>query len=351
MTIEQQQTTAVQQPVQAAPNQAAPNQAAPAQAAPAQAAQPDHLDLFADHITEELLGAMLNDAPQAQAPQPQAPQPQAPQPQAPQPQAPQPLPEQPEPAQKAAGQLRDEGYNIELFGQTATFSGEQLMDLCEAGTQLLTHRPQIEQAMKLLETVNNNPKLKAVLDAHREGRPLPVVGQPHNPAPVPSDDPAVQMRQQLAQELKQQLMEEIQAHYKPFVENVQAFAAKTTTEREFARLAAEPDFKDSIEVIESRIKAAVASGEFTLQHLARYEHALKTDPAFFRGQLGLARQALAIMRAQHKAPLAAGSPQRIDRAPRLEGAASMQADADTESRNQLLSRALGGDVAALGALL
>lgn len=318
----------------------------------------DSADIYADNITEEMLGAMLDgdkavgdaaageqDAEQEQSDtlKPEA---------------------QPAPEEKPAEQPPEapESFELELFGQPAKLSGDQLIELAEAGAQFMHHRPQVEQAMTLMNAVRSDPQLQAILQAYSNGQPLPQVGQPQQPVQplqVDPNDPLgsveARLAARLAPQLRQQLIEELQQHYKPFVDNVNAFAAEHRREKAFNKYAADADYQAVNDLMQHNIQAKVRAGEITYEQAARIDAALKADPELYGDWFGRFK---AVVKSSRQRPQggAAGTPQSagtvktVHRAPRLEGAA-VQGDESHEKHKQMLSRALSGDDAALGALL
>lgn len=335
----------------------------PAQEAP-QAPPVDIGDIFADHMTEEAIGAMLGDdkpeGDQKAEAQPKSPQDAAqPQQQAQQPaEAPKPEEQKPE----------DDGkYVVPLFGKDVELEGDQLVELAEAGAQLIQHREEVEQAMTLKRAVQQDGSLQHILRAYSDGGPQAVhallnqhLGQAQ-PAPQPGtpEEAVAQFKAQVMREMLPHVIQAVEQRYKPFVDNVNKFANDYHQERAFGQFKSDPDYEAVNQCMAANVNEKLLAGQITHQEAAQIMQALKSDPQLYGQWFPRFKDALTKSRAAQAAPQgqAAQAPGRapdgkfVARAPKLEGQAAAQADVNAESFQKLTHRALTGDPEAIGALI
>lgn len=67
---------------------------------------------------------------------------------------------------KAEDQAQPDAYELPLFGQNVKLTGDQLIQAAEAGIQLMQQRPQVEKAMQLMQVVQSDLNLQAILQAY-----------------------------------------------------------------------------------------------------------------------------------------------------------------------------------------
>lgn len=292
-------------------------------------------DIFADHMTEEAIGALLDDdkpeggetPPVAQQPQPDPAQP---------PQPVQPPVEAPKAEEQAP---EDDGvYTVPLFGRDVDLDGDQLVELAEAGAQLIQHRPQVEKAMTLLRAVEQDQQLQAILTAYANGQPLPGAQPQQAPQPGTPEEAVAQFKQQVMREMLPHLMKQVEERYKPFVENVSKFAIDYHQERAFSQFKADPDYEAVNQCMQTNVNQKLIEGQINHQEAAQIMQALRSDPQLygqwfpkFKDALTKARQAQAAPQAQPaQVPGRAADGKFVQRAPKLEGQAAGAAETQGE---------------------
>lgn len=318
------------------------------QSAPQEATQTppaDIGDIFADHMTEEAIGALLDDdkpeggetPPTAQQPQPDAAPPQQ--------QAQQPAEEQ-----KPEEHEGDGKYRVEMFGREVDLEGDQLVDLVEAGAQLIQNRPQVEKAMTLMQAVQQDSGLQHILRAYSDGGPQAVhallnqhMGQPQ-PAPQPGtpEEAVAQFKAQVTQEAMQQILQAIQQQYGPMVEKWNQTSEAYHQERAFAPFKSDPDYEPVNQCMAANVNQKLIEGKITHQEAAQIMQALKADPQLYGQWFPKFKDALTKARAAQAAPQGqpAQAPGRapdgkfVSRAPKLES----QAAAATETQSEIIGQ-------------
>lgn len=329
-------------------------QAAPAQppvsSAPPQAPQQEP-DIFADSFSEADISAMYeadnggndggNPAP-AEAPEgtqhPAQPEGETP----PQEQA----TDQPAEQPKAEEQAQPDAYELPLFGKSVKLTGDQLIQAAEAGIQLMQQRPQVEKAMQLMQAVQTDPNLQAILQAYSNGQPLPAVTrgqqQPMQGMPQPGsqEEAMILFQQQLMQQIMPQVVQAVEAKYKPFVDEVQTFAQQAKMEKAFAPYRSDPDHNAVNSLMTQNLQAKVNEGAITMQQAAEIDARLKADPELYGQWFGKFKTAL--KNAQKQAAAAPQPVQTVPHAPKLESSAAGTPTAAERARVGL-AKALDGD--------
>lgn len=307
-----------------------------------QPAAPEVGDIFADHMTEEAIGALLDDdkpdggetPPAAQQPQPEAPK----------------AEEQPKPAEEAPKTEGDGKYIVPLFGKDAELDGDQLVELAEAGAQLIQHRPQVEKAMTLLKAVEGDPQLQAILQAYANGQPLPTAQAQPVPQPNSPEEAVALFEQQVIQKA----MQAIQQQYGPMVEKWNQTTEAYHQERAFAPFKSDPDYEAVNQCMSANVNEKLLAGQINHEQAAQIMGMLKSNPTVYGEWFPKFKDALVKAR-QEQARAASASRaddgKFVQRAPKLEGQAAAQADVSVEARKENWAKALSGDPAALGSLL
>ena len=337
-----------------------PQQAAPAQPPvsstppPAQQQEPD---IFADGFSESDISAMFdadnggNDGgTPAPAEAPEGTQPPAQQ----EGEAPQEQPaEQPAEQPKAEEQAQPDAYELPLFGKNVKLTGDQLIQAAEAGIQLMQQRPQVEKAMQLMQAVQTDPNLQAILQAYSNGQPLPAVmrGQPQPmqgmPQPGSQEEALMTFQQQLMQQIMPQVVQAVEAKYKPFVDEVQTFAQQAKMEKAFAPYRSDPEYSAVNSLMTQNLQAKVNEGAISMQQAAEIDAKLKADPELYGQWFGKFKTAL--KNAQKQAAAAPQPVKTVPHAPRLEGQ-TPQAGSSAEKVKVAMAKALGGDAEAFNDL-
>lgn len=329
-----------------------PQQAAPAQPPvsstppPAQQQEPD---IFADGFSESDISAMFdsdnggNDGgTPAPAEAPEGTQPPAQQ----EGEAPQEQPaEQPAEQPKAEEQTQPDAYELPLFGKNVKLTGDQLVQAAEAGIQLMQQRPQVEKAMQLMQAVQTDPNLQAILQAYSNGQPLPHVmrgQQPMQGMPQPGSQEESMMlfQQQLMQQIMPQVVQAVEAKYKPFVDEVQSFAQQAKMEKAFAPYRSDPDHDAVNSLMTQNLQAKVNEGAISMQQAAEIDAKLKADPELYGQWFGKFKTAL--KNAQKQAAAVPQPVQTVPHAPKLESSAAA-APTVAERARVGLAKALDGD--------
>ena len=321
--------------------------------------QEEQADIYADGFTEDMLSKML-DADKAAEDEPDTSD------------APQDAAETTDPQEdikpdetaqdeaKAEEQQPEEQpdtYEIPLFGQPAKLTADQLSQAAETGIQFMQHRPQVEKAMQLFQAVQGDQQLQAVLQAYSQGKPLPqmaghnTAGQAQPPQPgTPEEAMAILQQQVLAQALPSllpQIMKAVEEKYKPFVDDVNNFAAEARREKAFAKYQSDPDYSDVNSLMTQNLQAKVAEGAITMQQAAEIDAKLKADPELFGQWFGKFKAAL--QKSKEQPAAAPQNVQKVSHAPRLEGSATAAA-ATAEKAQQAMAKALSGDAEAFNTL-
>lgn len=243
-----------------------------------------------------------------------------------------------EPPKEEPKSDEDDGkYVIPLFGKDVELEGTQVVELAEAGAQFIQHKPQIQQAMNLMQAVQQDPKLQAMLNAYANGQPIPMdipqapLAQPGSP----EDQAILQFQQQIIQNMLPHVMRAVEEKYKPFVENVNSFAAEHRTEKAFSTYRADPEYSTVNDLMQRNIMDNVAAGKITHEQAAQIDHALKSDPRLYGDWFGKFKGAIARGKAGQAAGVApaAGATRVVARAPKLEGNA-----AATETENEAIGQ-------------
>ena len=329
---------------------------APATQPPAAPAQQQEPDIFADGFSESDISAMFdadnggNDGgTPAPAEAPEGTQPPAQQ----EGEAPQEQPaEQPAEQPKAEEQAQPDAYELPLFGKNVKLTGDQLIQAAEAGIQLMQQRPQVEKAMQLMQAVQTDPNLQAILQAYSNGQPLPAVmrgQQPMQgmPRPGSQEEALMTFQQQLMQQIMPQVVQAVEAKYKPFVDEVQTFAQQAKMEKAFAPYRSDPEYNAVNSLMTQNLQAKVNEGAISMQQAAEIDAKLKADPELYGQWFGKFKTAL--KNAQKQAAAAPQPVQTVPHAPRLEGQ-TPQAGSSAEKVKVAMAKALGGDAEAFNDL-
>lgn len=329
-----------------------PQQAAPAQppvsSTPPQAQQQEP-DIFADGFSEADISAMFEadkggndggtpapvEAPEGEQPPDQQ-----------EGEAPQEQPaEQPAEQPKAEEQAQPDAYELPLFGKNVKLTGDQLIQAAEAGIQLMQQRPQVEKAMQLMQAVQTDPNLQAILQAYSNGQPLPHVvrgQQPMQGMPQPGsqEEALLTFQQQLMQQIMPQVVQAVEAKYKPFVDEVQTFAQQAKMEKAFAPYRSDPEYNAVNSLMTQNLQAKVNEGAISMQQAAEIDAKLKADPELYGQWFG--RFKTALKNAQKQAAAAPQPVQTVPHAPKLESSAAA-APTVAERARVGLAKALDGD--------
>ena len=313
---------------------------------PAQQQEPD---IFADGFSESDISAMFdadnggNDGgTPAPAEAPDGTQPPAQQ----ESEAPQEQPaEQPAEQPKVEEQAQPDAYELPLFGKNVKLTGDQLIQAAEAGIQLMQQRPQVEKAMQLMQAVQTDPNLQAILQAYSNGQPLPAVmrgQQPMQGMPQPGsqEEALMAFQQQLMQQIMPQVVQAVEAKYKPFVDEVQTFAHQTKMEKAFAPYRSDPEYNAVNSLMTQNLQAKVNEGAISIQQAAEIDAKLKSDPELYGQWFGKFKTAL--KNAQKQAAAAPQPVQTVPHAPKLESSAAA-APTVAERARVGLAKALDGD--------
>lgn len=232
-------------------------------------------------------------------------------------------------------------YELEVFGRKAQLSGDQITELVEAGAQFMQHKPGLEKAAALFTAVQRDPQLQAILYAYANGQPLPNAAHAEPVAADPNDPVAAfraQLMAEIAPALRSQIIGELQEHYKPFVDNVERFAAEHRTEKAFAEVRKDVDYEAVNALMRHNIVAKVQEGAITYQQAAQIEHALQHDPAFYKEWFGKFKAVVQKGKQDASAsPVTAANVKTVNRAPKLESSAQV---GDTLTKNEQLRRAM-----------
>ena len=331
--VNQQQPAPAQPPVSSTPT-------------PAQQQEPD---IFADGFSESDISAMFdsdnggNDGgTPAPAEAPEGTHPPAQQ----EGEAPQEQPaEQPAEQPKAEEQAQPDAYELPLFGKNVKLTGDQLIQAAEAGIQLMQQRPQVEKAMQLMQAVQTDPNLQAILQAYSNGQPLPAVmrgQQPMQGMPQPGsqEEALMTFQQQLMQQIMPQVVQAVEAKYKPFVDEVQTFAQQAKMEKAFAPYRSDPEYNAVNSLMTQNLQAKVNEGAISMQQAAEIDAKLKADPELYGQWFGKFKTAL--KNAQKQAAAAPQPVQTVPHAPKLESSAAA-APTVAERARVGLAKALDGD--------
>ena len=329
------------------------NQQQPAPAQPPVSSTPptaqQEPDIFADGFSESDISAMFDSdnggedgGTPAPAEAPEGTQPPAQQ----EGEAPQEQPaEQPAEQPKAEEQAQPDAYELPLFGKNVKLTGDQLIQAAEAGIQLMQQRPQVEKAMQLMQAVQTDPNLQAILQAYSNGQPLPHVmrgQQPMQGMPQPGSQEEAMMlfQQQLMQQLMPQVVQAVEAKYKPFVDEVQTFAQQAKMEKAFAPYRSDPEYNAVNSLMTQNLQAKVNEGAISMQQAAEIDAKLKADPELYGQWFGKFKTAL--KNAQKQAAAAPQPVQTVPHAPKLESSAAA-APTVAERARVGLAKALDGD--------
>lgn len=323
---------------------------------PTEQAAQEPVDIFADGFSESDISAMFdadnggNDGgTPAPAEAPEGTQPPAQQ----EGEAPQEQPaEQPAEQPKAEEQAQPDAYELPLFGKNVKLTGDQLIQAAEAGIQLMQQRPQVEKAMQLMQAVQTDPNLQAILQAYSNGQPLPAVmrgQQPMQGMPQPGsqEEALMAFQQQLMQQIMPQVVQAVEAKYKPFVDEVQTFAQQAKIEKAFAPYRSDPEYNAVNSLMTQNLQAKVNEGAISMQQAAEIDAKLKADPELYGQWFGKFKTAL--KNAQKQAAAAPQPVQTVPHAPRLEGQ-TPQAGSSAEKVKVAMAKALGGDAEAFNDL-
>ena len=329
-----------------------PQQAAPAQppvSSTPPTAQQQEPDIFADGFSESDISAMFDSdnggedgGTPAPAEAPEGTQPPAQQ----EGEAPQEQPaEQPAEQPKAEEQAQPDAYELPLFGKNVKLTGDQLIQAAEAGIQLMQQRPQVEKAMQLMQAVQTDPNLQAILQAYSNGQPLPAVmrgQQPMQGMPQPGsqEEALMTFQQQLMQQIMPQVVQAVEAKYKPFVDEVQTFAQQAKMEKAFAPYRSDPEYNAVNSLMTQNLQAKVNEGAISMQQAAEIDAKLKADPELYGQWFGKFKTAL--KNAQKQAAAAPQPVQTVPHAPKLESSAAA-APTVAEKVRLGMSKALDGD--------
>lgn len=294
---------------------------------------------FADDFTEEMIGQLFEGGKDGKEVAPTA---EGGQPDAPEVEGAQTAPEEEakvEPPKEEPKADEDDGkYIIPMFGKDVELEGNQVVELAEAGAQFIQHKPQIKQAMNLMQAVQQDPKLQAMLNAYANGQPIPVdIPQPPLAQPgSPEDQAILQFQQQIIQNMLPHVMRAVEEKYKPFVENVNSSAAEYRTEKAFSIYRADPEYSTVNDLMQRNITDNVAAGKITHEQAAQIDHALKSDPKLYGEWFGKFKGAIAKGKSGQvagAAPAVGGATRVVARAPKLEGSA-----AKAETGNEIIGQ-------------
>lgn len=254
--------------------------------------------------------------------------------------------EQPAEQPKAEEQAQPDAYELPLFGKNVKLTGDQLIQAAEAGIQLLNQRPQVEKAMQLMQAVQTDPNLQAILQAYSNGQPLPAVTrgqqQPMQGMPQPGsqEEALMAFQQQIMQHLMPQVVQAVEAKYKPFVDEVQTFAHQAKMEKAFAPYLSDPEYNAVNSLMTQNLQAKVNEGAISMQQAAEIDAKLKADPELYGQWFGKFKTAL--KNAQKQAAAAPQPVQTVPHAPKLESSAAA-APTVAERARVGLAKALDGD--------
>ena len=253
--------------------------------------------------------------------------------------------DQPAEQPKAEEQAQPDAYELPLFGKNVKLTGDQLIQAAEAGIQLMQQRPQVEKAMQLMQAVQTDPNLQAILQAYSNGQPLPAVmrgQQPMQGMPQPGsqEEALMAFQQQLMQQILPQVVQAVEAKYKPFVDEVQTFAQQTKMEKAFAPYRSDPEYNAVNSLMTQNLQAKVNEGAISMQQAAEIDAKLKADPELYGQWFGKFKTAL--KNAQKQAAAAPQPVQTVPHAPKLESSAAA-APTNAEKMRVAMARALDGD--------
>lgn len=253
--------------------------------------------------------------------------------------------EQPAEQPKAEEQAQPDAYELPLFGKNVKLTGDQLIQAAEAGIQLMQQRPQVEKAMQLMQAVQTDPNLQAILQAYSNGQPLPAVmrgQQPMQGMPQPGsqEEALMAFQQQLMQQIMPQVVQAVEAKYKPFVDEVQTFAQQAKIEKAFAPYRSDPEYNAVNSLMTQNLQAKVNEGAISMQQAAEIDAKLKADPELYGQWFGKFKTAL--KNAQKQAAAAPQPVQTVPHAPKLESSAAA-APTVAEKVRLGMSKALDGD--------
>lgn len=328
-----------------------PQQPAPAQPTVSSTPPPaqQEPDIFADGFSESDISAMFdadNGGNEGGTPPPAEAPDGTQQPAQQEGEAPQEQPsEQPAEQPKAEEQAQPDAYELPLFGKNVKLTGDQLIQAAEAGIQLMQQRPQVEKAMQLMQAVQTDPNLQAILQAYSNGQPLPAVmrgQQPMQGMPQPGsqEEALMAFQQQIMQHLMPQVVQAVEAKYKPFVDEVQIFAHQAKMEKAFAPYRADPEYNAVNSLMTQNLQAKVNEGAISMQQAAEIDAKLKADPELYGQWFG--RFKTALKNAQKQAAAAPQPVQTVPHAPKLESSAAA-APTVAERARVGLAKALDGD--------
>lgn len=260
--------------------------------------------------------------------------------------------EQPAEQPKAEEQAQPDAYELPLFGKNVKLTGDQLIQAAEAGIQLMQQRPQVEKAMQLMQAVQTDPNLQAILQAYSNGQPLPHVmrgQQPMQGMPQPGsqEEALLTFQQQLMQQIMPQVVQAVEAKYKPFVDEVQTFAQQAKVEKAFAPYKSDPEYSAVNSLMTQNLQAKVNEGAISMQQAAEIDAKLKADPELYGQWFGKFKTAL--RNAQKQAADAPQPVKTVPHAPRLEGQ-TPPAGTSAEKVKVAMAKALGGDAEAFNDL-
>ena len=253
--------------------------------------------------------------------------------------------EQPAEQPKAEEPAQPDAYELPLFGKNVKLTGDQLIQAAEAGIQLMQQRPQVEKAMQLMQAVQTDPNLQAILQAYSNGQPLPAVmrgQQPMQGMPQPGsqEEALMAFQQQIMQHLMPQVVQAVEAKYKPFVDEVQTFAQQAKVEKAFAPYRSDPEYNAVNSLMTQNLQAKVNEGAISMQQAAEIDAKLKADPDLYGQWFGKFKTAL--KNAQKQAAAAPQPVQTVPHAPKLESTAAA-APTVAERARVGLAKALDGD--------
>ena len=260
--------------------------------------------------------------------------------------------EKPAEPEKAEEPAQPDAYELPLFGKNVKLTGDQLIQAAEAGIQLMQQRPQVEKAMQLMQAVQTDPNLQAILQAYSNGQPLPAVmrgQQPMQGMPQPGsqEEALMAFQQQLMQQIMPQVVQAVEAKYKPFVDEVQTFAQQAKIEKAFAPYRSDPEYSAVNSLMTQNLQAKVNEGAISMQQAAEIDAKLKADPELYGQWFGKFKTAL--KNAQKQAEDATQPVKTVPHAPRLEGQ-TPPAGTSAEKVKVAMAKALGGDAEAFNDL-
>ena len=253
--------------------------------------------------------------------------------------------EQPAEQPKAEEPAQPDAYELPLFGKNVKLTGDQLIQAAEAGIQLMQQRPQVEKAMQLMQAVQTDPNLQAILQAYSNGQPLPTVTRGQQamqgmPQPGSQEEAMMLFQQQLMQQIMPQVVQAVEAKYKPFVDEVQTFAQQAKVEKAFAPYRSDPEYNAVNGLMTQNLQAKVNEGAISMQQAAEIDAKLKADPELYGQWFGKFKAAL--KNAQKQAAAAPLPVQTVPHAPKLESSAAA-APTVAERARVGLAKALDGD--------